>query len=229
MAEVFGVTVSDEIDEYHEDEVQSDSESTAAVPCCQFRNRFHHIIKSDSDNFDQPVSHPSVSLSEAFVVQALKHDNVKQDLRNRLIKLKERSSKDDQVLSSSAPVPRYEMHPKASTSPAFCYAPDLPHVEAFHVSALERPCHAILETGASRCIIGENVWKLVLGHLSPDPSNVKFRFANNQFLTSHFRVQIPLRACFDEPKRLWLAIEVVPGNTPFLFSTRGHSNNWAGC
>lgn len=227
VAEVFGVTVSDEI-EYHEDEVQSDSESTAAVPCCQFRDRFYHIIKSDSHNSDQLVSHPPVSLSEAFVVQALKHDNVKQDLRNRLIKLKERSSKDDQVLPSFAPVPRYEMHPKASTSPAFCYATDLPHVEAFHVSALERPCHAILDTGASRCIIGENVWKLVLGHLSPDvqaqikikPSNVKFRFGNNQFLTSHFRVQIPLRACFDEPKRLWLAIEVVPGNTPFLFSKR---------
>ena len=123
--------------------MQSDSESTAAVPCCQFTNRFHHIIKSDSHNSDQPVSHPPVSLSEAFVVQALKHDNVKQDLRNRLIKLKERSSKDDQVLPSFAPVPRYEMHPKASASPAFCYATDLPHVEAFQVSALERPCQAM--------------------------------------------------------------------------------------
>ena len=50
-------------------------------------------------------------------------------------------------------------------------------------------------------------------------SQVKFRFGNNQSLTSSFRVQVPLMNQSGK-KRLWLSIEVVPGNTPFLFSKR---------
>ena len=51
-------------------------------------------------------------------------------------------------------------------------------------------------------------------------SQVKFRFGNNQSLTSSYRVQIPLLKADNSPRKLWLAIEVVPGHTPFLFSKR---------
>ena len=85
---------------------------------------------------------------------------------------------------------------------------------------------AIVDTGASRCVIGS---KLVPGLLQQIPSkvrskirqvesSVKFRFGNNQTLTSERRLLLPLR-CKDG-KELWLGVEVVPGLTPFLFSKR---------
>ena len=49
-------------------------------------------------------------------------------------------------------------------------------------------------------------------------SQVKLRFGNNQFLTSEYRIHFPLQR--EESKPLWLAVEVVPGATPFLFSKR---------
>ena len=88
------------------------------------------------------------------------------------------------------------------------------------------PTHAILDTGASRCIIGEKTLEK-LKHALPEtlsrrfrkqPSAVRFRFGNNQSLTSMYAIQMPLRHV--GPKQLWLSIEVVPGQTPFLFSQR---------
>eukprot|EP00435_Cladocopium_sp_Y103_P010390 s526_g2.t1 len=94
-------------------------------------------------------------------------------------------------------------------------------------SSLETFCtHAILDTGASRCIIGEKTLAKLKQSL-PDrlsdsfrkkDSQVKFRFGNNQTLTSVYAVQIPLK--HKERKKLWLSVEVVPGLTPFLFSKR---------
>ena len=86
--------------------------------------------------------------------------------------------------------------------------------------------HAILDTGASRCIIGEKTLiklKQALPECLRDrfrqkDSQVKFRFGNNQTLTSMYAVQIPLK--HQGSKKLWLSVEVVPGQTPFLFSKR---------
>ena len=86
--------------------------------------------------------------------------------------------------------------------------------------------HAILDTGASRCIIGEKTLKALQSQLSDSlcsklkktKSQVKFRFGNNQFLTSEYRIHFPLQR--EKSKPLWLAVEVVPGATPFLFSKR---------
>lgn len=86
--------------------------------------------------------------------------------------------------------------------------------------------HAILDTGASRCIIGEKTLKALQSQLSDSVvetlrktrSQVKFRFGNNQFLTSEYRIHFPLQR--ENSKPLWLAVEVVPGSTPFLFSKR---------
>ena len=95
-----------------------------------------------------------------------------------------------------------------------------------YISQETHPTHAILDTGASRCIIGEKTLEK-LQHALPyqlnmtirrQPSGVKFRFGNNQSLTSMYAIQVPLKHV--NSRRLWLSIEVVPGNTPFLFSKK---------
>ena len=131
--------------------------------------------------------------------------------------------------SRSRPCDRTVDHPvqdvQHSKWPDCC--PAATEVATCFVSSSECPSLAILDTGASRCVLGENVWKQVL-HSLPDvlqkqirqhDSQVKFRFGNNQSLTSSFRVQVPLLN-HSGKKKLWLSIEVVPGNTPFLFSKR---------
>ena len=53
-------------------------------------------------------------------------------------------------------------------------------------------CRAILDTGASRCVIGEKIWQQLLQQLPTVvqqqvrqvDSQVSFRFGNNQSLTS---------------------------------------------
>ena len=86
--------------------------------------------------------------------------------------------------------------------------------------------HAILDTGASRCIIGEKTLdrlkqalpQQLCDQFQRKASQVKFRFGNNQSLTSIFAVQIPLKHV--DSRRLWISVEVVPGHTPFLFSKK---------
>ena len=85
---------------------------------------------------------------------------------------------------------------------------------------------AILDTGASRCVMGENLLKAFLGQLDREtrkqirvaPSSVRFRFGNNQTLLSQKRLLVPLVS--PSSKILWLSLEVVPGSTPLLFSKR---------
>ena len=93
-------------------------------------------------------------------------------------------------------------------------------------SAAQCPTSAILDTGASRCIIGEKTLKVLQSHLPPNvcsklkssPSKIKFRFGNEQSLTSSYRIHFPLNAV--DHRTVWLAVEVVPGGTPFLLSKR---------
>ena len=107
--------------------------------------------------------------------------------------------------------------PKAECLPHECLA-----------ASCDKPCHAILDTGASRCIIGEKILQQLRQHLPSEidsqvkqvPSSVTFRFGNNQSLTSSYRIQIPLLRHDSTSRKLWLAIEVVPGSTPFLFSKK---------
>lgn len=102
-----------------------------------------------------------------------------------------------------------------------------PIEESVLISAMDaRSSHAILDTGASRCIIGEKTLQVLKGYLAVDvqsrlktsPSKIKFRFGNNQTLTSSYRIHFPLRA--QDNRTVWLAVEVVEGATPFLFSKR---------
>ena len=102
-----------------------------------------------------------------------------------------------------------------------------PIEESVLISTMDaRSSHAILDTGASRCIIGEKTLQALKGCLAEDvqsrlktsPSKIKFRFGNNQTLTSTYRVHFPLKA--QDNRTVWLAVEVVEGATPFLFSKR---------
>jgi hypothetical protein len=99
-----------------------------------------------------------------------------------------------------------------------------PIEESVLISTMDaRSSHAILDTGASRCIIGEKTLQALKGCLAVDvqsrlktsPSKIKFRFGNNQTLTSSYRVHFPLKA--QDSRTVWLAVEVVEGATPFLF------------
>ena len=88
--------------------------------------------------------------------------------------------------------------------------------------------HAILDTGASRCVIGSQTLQRLVEKLPTDiaqsitkqDSSVKFRFGNNQTLTSECKVKFRLNNSSQAAKRLGLSVEVVPGLTPFLLSKR---------
>jgi hypothetical protein len=84
---------------------------------------------------------------------------------------------------------------------------------------------AILDTGASRSVIGIEHVPSVLRKLPPSireqirevPSQIGFRFGNNQVEHSFKQLQIPLE---HGRQRIWLLVEVVPKATPFLLSIK---------
>lgn len=85
------------------------------------------------------------------------------------------------------------------------------------------PGYAVLDTGASRSVIGQDLLPSLVKDLPAtardqmreQPSRIGFRFGNNQVLYSQKQIQIPL---VGNNKKIWLLIEVVPGATPFLMS-----------
>ena len=89
-----------------------------------------------------------------------------------------------------------------------------------------KPITAILDTGASRCVLGSSFVARLLSQIpSADrqavkevPSSVRFRFGNNSTLTSQRKILLPLWA--PNNRRIWLGVEVAPGKTPFLLSKR---------
>ena len=84
---------------------------------------------------------------------------------------------------------------------------------------------AILDTGASRSVIGRDLVPGVLKQLPRKirqqvrerPSRVGFRFGNNQISYRDSQIQIPI---YTQSKRYWILIEVVPKATPFLISIK---------
>ena len=126
---------------------------------------------------------------EAFVVTEILHPFHKHHLQSRLHKFLQthvRSScrptqpdlrnDDSRKMSEGSSMRRFRQFRQ--------WKDDLP-LECL-TATCDRPCHAILDTGASRCIIGE------------------------------YRVQIPLLRADQQARKLWLSVEVVPGETPFL-------------
>ena len=84
---------------------------------------------------------------------------------------------------------------------------------------------AILDTGASRSVIGSDNIPAVLQKLpmsvrdliKEKPSRIGFRFGNNHIAYSFKQLQIPL---IKGKTRFWLLVEVVPKATPFLLSIK---------
>ena len=99
--------------------------------------------------------------------------------------------------------------------------------ECFHsrpsLGAIAEDGLAILDTGASRSVIGADLWPGVLKSLPREvqsrvqehPSKVGFRFGNNQITYSFKQVRIPIIA---GRSRIWMVVEIVPRATPFLIS-----------
>ena len=124
---------------------------------------------------------------------------------------------------------------KAPSSPPECRAsmchhgfessPACREEASLTVSTMKDGVMAILDTGASRCVMGEDLMPKFLKQLSTGireqikvvPSQVKFRFGNNQTLLSKHRLLIPIQC---RPDCLYLTVEIVPGATPLLFSKR---------
>ena len=107
-------------------------------------------------------------------------------------------------------------------------SPDVPKPsESCHVhtalSATPDGSFAVLDTGASRSVIGSELVPSLLKDLPASirqsvkrvPSNIGFRFGNNQVSYSNSQLQIPM---VGNRKRIWLLVEVVKGATPFLLS-----------
>ena len=210
-------------------EVLSEPESVPSVAedaqCSLFQNNV--LPRSHLSNHDDVVS-------EAYVVQALFDPAVKNQLRDRIHRVFNASV----TRKPDAPVlPRYAFQERcrltdrsqmmSKFSRSWRDPEPLPEVCNL-VSSSDKPCHAILDTGASRCVIGEKTWMKLFAQLPEDlqsrirktPSQVKFRFGNNQTLQSEYQVQLPMQSSKESKRRLLLTIEVLPGSTPFLFSKR---------
>ena len=94
-----------------------------------------------------------------------------------------------------------------------------------HSDAMQSQGMAILDTGASRSVIGQDHVPAMLQKLPASvrdqvvekPSRVGFRFGNNQVAYSYKQLRIPL---VHKGIRIWLLIEVVPKATPFLLSIK---------
>ena len=119
------------------------------------------------------------------------------------------------------------MHRKQNKN--LCQKTSPPEAECL-ASRSTRPCAqttgmAILDTGASRSVIGIEHVPSVLRKLPPNireqirevPSQIGFRFGNNQVEYSFKQLQIPLE---HGQQRIWLLVEVVPKATPFLLSIK---------
>ena len=199
-----------EVQEVHS---ESDRSESAEVP----RKESHHAFVCSEEVFVSQVNSKSTALG---------------DFQNNLHRIFRFCKSRPQSMSQS---PRFKMPqirepvekcPTVGDYRTFCKPIDeVPAV--CHMAEGTKVCHAILDTGASRCVIGEKIWNQLL-HRFPSSlqkqvrrleSQVRFRFGNNQSLTSQCKMQIPL-ANQQTGRRLWLSIEVVPGSTPFLFSKR---------
>lgn len=89
--------------------------------------------------------------------------------------------------------------------------------------AFDTKGYAIMDTGASRSVIGSENLPSMMQMLDPatrdrvreKPNCIGFRFGNNQIEHSFKQIWIPIRS---EKQQIWIIVEVVPKHTPFLLS-----------
>jgi hypothetical protein len=113
----------------------------------------------------------SDEIADVFVVQALQSDSMKASFGARMKQALK--PKLNRFVSALMSPPRYSvaLSPSRTKLPVQSDAveplPDVCNI----ATAGDRPCHAILDTGASRCVIGEKVWNQLHEKL---PENLKF-------------------------------------------------------
>ena len=179
------------------------------------------------DEIHASLPEEAVTLAEALCASTPDEDQTRAKILNSLdtlvqnLKARNNSKKPltRQRVSGATP---WTEHVKPSPKPDHTEGAG-PLAEAF--AASER-VEAILDTGASRCVVGRNLLPGLLSQLSDRvrsqvrlvKSAVKFRFGNNQTLVSEKRVLLPIRTIGQQI--LWLGVEVVPGSTPLLFSKK---------
>eukprot|EP00435_Cladocopium_sp_Y103_P046088 s2199_g13.t1 len=125
------------------------SEPGSAPSECDPSESVQPVLSKFCDSYD----------AEVFVVQALSDKSLKAKLGLRMQKV-------FQVSSSTHPhairrVPRYEPSVRSFQPDRVVKALKVHEAlpEMCHVAAVgDKPCHAILDTGASRCVIGEKNW-----------------------------------------------------------------------
>ena len=180
------------------------------------------------DEVFEQLPEEAITLAEAFCAvppnpDSTTHNNVACRLSQMVQNLKNRKPK---APNPSRPCIAGAAH---SISPTFfraeaetCEPGSVPATAYVATSRVE----AILDTGASRCVMGRILLPQLLSQLSSRVrsqirvvrSSVKFRFGNNQTLTSDKKIMLPIRTIGCQI--LWLGIEVVPGSTPLLFSKK---------
>ena len=147
--------------------------------------------------FSKFCEDPTCDVADAFVVQALTSESLKTALSQRMktflgnkFQPKETNVQHPPRFAMTVKQPCFKWNAKGSELPE--PLPEMCHV----ASTCDKPCHAILDTGASRCVIGEKNWQQLASRLPSDlqnkirkyPSKVKFRFGNNQTLQSEYQL-----------------------------------------
>ena len=180
--------------------------------------------QSEADEILTQVPTSAMSLAEAFITW---NPLDKQRVLDRLSKMVAQLRKPKKAL---APYPR-PMQRGATSLTELSHGPRDPKTpvcqdDPAHALFSAVATDAILDTGASRCVMGKSLVKGFLNQLSETvraqvkimKSSVRFRFGNNQTLLSDRRVLMPFQTA--SRRVLWLSIEVVPGSTPLLFSKK---------
>ena len=85
------------------------------------------------------------------------------------------------------------------------------------------PGHAIVDSGATRTLVGEEVWKKwiehcnedLLGPLCAQAQKRSFKFGGGEMLESNYEVSFNALV---KGQKLPITVSVVPGHTPFLLA-----------
>ena len=203
------------------DEVHSESEPDPATRLCHDPfciSNFRFVPPSPTEDIFVATHHPIPRYSS---------QHVSSNPMKKVFGFASRHRAHVTNTSPRFPMMRMPEHPSLPTTDLCEKVKRISQESEVYLSQDGHMCHAILDTGASRCVIGEKIWKQLLQQLPTAiqqqvrqlDSQVSFRFGNNQSLTSICKVQVPL-ANTTTGRKLWLSIEVVPGSTPFLFSKR---------
>ena len=185
----------------------SDSNISTEVACVAFQ-----ITKSDKMNCEKAkwMSTKNLAKLKEFYVNKLSQKSIKGD----------KSMKPE--IKTAPPKHRSNQNPvsKELIAPVCMMSSD--GIKKGSTSTLT-PGMAILDTGASRSVVGEDHVPWIMKQLPEQirsmvkerDSRVGFRFGNNQIEYSFKQMQIPL---IQGNQRVWILIEVVPKATPFLIS-----------